>query len=159
MFSGITWYSIGLSQIVNERTLRFKIRYKLNNKVNYPRILQRWIGLPYDVVERPPLDTNTSTQAQVFRRTVQCFTFSLIYLSECIQCWSSCRGLIVSGGQVRWIHRFRALIFLKANKGFIVIGTFYFKGALLSWTLSSTRQVTSFQMPNRLSLFPRKSTL
>jgi hypothetical protein len=46
-----------------------------------------------DPAERLPQDTNVATQ--VSRRTVQdCTLFSSIF-SECIQCWSFCRGLIV----------------------------------------------------------------
>ncbi len=49
--------------------------------------------------ERLPQDTDTITQSKkVFRRPVQDCTLSLIYLfwfSECILCWSSCRGFIV----------------------------------------------------------------
>jgi hypothetical protein len=38
------------------------------------------------------------------------------------------------------------------NKGLIVIGTFYFNGALISETLCSMQQVTSFQIPTRLCM-------
>ncbi len=49
---------------------------------------------------------------------------------------------------------FRVLIFCEENKDLIAIGTFYFNTALISQTLCSMQQVTSFQIPTRLSLFP-----
>ncbi len=43
---------------------------------------------------------------------------------------------------------FTALIFCEEIKGLIVIGTFYFNGALLSETLCYMQQVTSIKNPN-----------
>jgi hypothetical protein len=49
---------------------------------------------------------------------------------------------------------FRALIFVWRNKGLIVIRTFYLNGALISPTLCSMQQVTSFQNQQDLKFFP-----
>ena len=60
---------------------------------------------------------------------------------------------------VKSLLYFKALIFCDENKVLIVTGTFYFNGALIFKTLCSMQQVTSFQIPTRPLLFPRKSKL
>jgi hypothetical protein len=49
---------------------------------------------------------------------------------------------------------FRALIFCEEKKDLIAIGNFYFNTALISQTICSVQQVTSFQIPKGPLLFP-----
>ncbi len=82
--------------------------------------------------------------------TVPSGSYSVLYIFHTQMWWASAMNLSLY---------FRALIFYEENKGLIVIWTFYFNGALISWTVCSMQQVTSFQIPTKPLLFPGKSTL
>jgi hypothetical protein len=56
------------------------------------------------------------------------------------------------GGRRRFNHKNLMCMILKGI-------TFYFNGALISYTLCSMQQVISFQIPTRPLLFPRKPKL
>ncbi len=63
------------------------------------------------------------------------------------QVWAG-RQLLV-GGKNR-----QQIFVVEENRGLIVIGTFYFNWALISWALCSMQQVTSFKYQRDLHVFP-----